>query len=224
MWFDRFSNWQIFDRLGKVLQKLFQLAPSTEFPGAFRPIIIRGAIIIIMIIIIIIIGKSGSAIICNQFEAREQWDVIKCITEQDNWIVFLKEFYSVLCLSKSRNCVQLWSWKSGIRTGIVCNRRNCAIVCTLHRNGVCACGFHGQPPLHLLVSIVQSFCPTNPPDSRTTFKHHSNFPFLINLIGSHGNQILIAFISLNFQFPTILFNDIPPLIPFHTFLYFFPWI
>ena len=88
--------------------------------------------------------------------------MIKCITEQDNWIVFLKEFYFVLCLS---NCVQLWSWKSGIRTGIVCNRRNCAIVCTLHRNGVCACGFHGQPPLHLLVSIVQSFCPHPPPQT-----------------------------------------------------------
>ena len=30
---------------------------------------------------------------------------------------------------------------------------------------MCACGFHGQPPLHLLVSIVQSFCPRPPPQT-----------------------------------------------------------
>ena len=101
----------------------------------------------------------------------------------------------------------------------MCNRRNCAIVCTLHRNGVCACGFHGQPPLHLLVSIVQSFCPPpNPPRLPNHLQTPLKLPFPDKSHGLPWDQILIAFISLNFQFPTILFNGIPPLIPFHTFL------
>ena len=57
------------------------------------------------------------------------------------------------------------------------------------------------------------YCPVflphqTPPDSQTTFKHHSNFPFLISLMGSHG-----------IKFGLLLFHSIINLQPFSLMAY-----
>ena len=63
------------------------------------------------------------------------------------------------------------------------------------------------------------FLPHQPPRLPNHLQTPLKLPFPDKSHGLPRDQILIAFISLNFQFPTILFNNgITPLAPFHTFL------